>query len=70
MLRGALLEYTVVLGAVVVAVAADQRFESANGELATSEFSWVDRRGAAAAGGRVVVVGLGWTEGGAADPTG
>lgn len=59
-----------VLGAVVVVVAADQRLESSKGELATSELSWVDRRGAVTAGGRIVVVWLVWAGGGAADPTG
>jgi hypothetical protein len=34
LLRGALLEYAVVLGAAVVVVAPDQRLESAKGELA------------------------------------
>lgn len=39
LVRGALLEYAVVLGAVVVVVAADQRLESAKGELEASELS-------------------------------
>lgn len=39
LVRGALLEYAVVLGPVVVVVAADQRLESANGELTMSESS-------------------------------
>jgi hypothetical protein len=54
LLRTAPLENVVLLGPVVVVVAADQRLESSNGELALDS-SYVDRGGAAAAGGGVVV---------------